>query len=70
MSQKKQLVVRAMDFQLIVGPLYKMGPDEILHRDVLPHEQERILVEAHDEFPRGHYGGCTTARKILLASLW
>ena len=29
-SQKKQLVVKASDFQLIVGHLYKMGPDEIL----------------------------------------
>ena len=30
-SQKKQLVVQATDFQLIVGQLYKMGLDEILH---------------------------------------
>jgi hypothetical protein len=28
--QKKQLVVCAVDFSLIVGHLYKMGPDEIL----------------------------------------
>jgi hypothetical protein len=27
--QKKQLVVQAADFSLIVGQLYKMGPDEI-----------------------------------------
>ena len=29
-AQKKQLVVRAVDFQLIAGQLYKMGLDEIL----------------------------------------
>ena len=29
-SQKKQLVVKASDYQLIVGHLYKMGPDELL----------------------------------------
>jgi hypothetical protein len=28
--QKKQLVVRAANFSLIAGQLYKMGPDEIL----------------------------------------
>ena len=28
--QKKQLVVKASDFQLIVGQLYKLGPNEIL----------------------------------------
>ena len=34
-QQKKQLVVRAADFTLIVGQLYKMGPDKILRRCVL-----------------------------------
>ena len=29
-SQKKQLVVKDLDFQLIAGQLYKLGPDEIL----------------------------------------
>jgi hypothetical protein len=33
--QKKQLVVCAADFSLIVGQLYKMGPDEILRRCVM-----------------------------------
>ena len=29
-SQKKQLVIKASDFQLIAGKLYKLGSDEIL----------------------------------------
>jgi hypothetical protein len=33
--QKKQLVVHAKDLSLIVGHLYKMGPDEILRRCVM-----------------------------------
>ena len=37
-SQKKQLVVKASDFQLIIGHLYKIGPNEILRWCVLPHE--------------------------------
>jgi hypothetical protein len=36
--QKKQLVVRVVDFSLIVGKLYKMGPDEILRRCVMEAE--------------------------------
>ena len=69
-SQKKKLVVYATYFQLIVGQLYKTGPDEILCRYVLPHEQERILVEAHDGVARGNYGGRATTRKILRVGLW
>jgi len=34
-QQKKELVVRAADFLVIVGNLYKMGSDEILQRYVL-----------------------------------
>jgi hypothetical protein len=37
-TQKKQLVVRAADFSLIAGQLYKMGPDEILRRCVMEAE--------------------------------
>ena len=48
-QQKKQLVVRAADFTLIAGQLYKMGPDEILRRCVLDHENPLILAEAHFE---------------------
>ena len=69
-SQKKQLVVKAVDFQLIVGPLYKLGPDEILRRCVLPHEQGKKLAEAHAGVTSGHYGGRATSRKVLHARLW
>ena len=34
-NQNKQLVVKAVDFTIIVGKLYKLGPDEILRRYVL-----------------------------------
>ncbi len=42
-QQKKQLVVRATNFTLIAGQLYKMELDEILHRCVLEHEKTLIL---------------------------
>jgi hypothetical protein len=47
-AQKKNLVVRAVDYQLIAGHLYKMGADIILRICVLEHERPRILVEAHE----------------------
>ena len=69
-QQKKQLVVRAADFTLIAGQLYKMGPDEILHRCILEHEKPLILAEAHSRAAGGHYAGKATVQKILTAGLW
>ena len=69
-QQKKQLVVRAADFTLIAGQLYKMGPDEILHRCVLEHEKPLILAEAHFGVAGGHYAGKSMAQNILTAGLW
>ena len=55
---------------MIDGHLYKLGPDEILQRCVLPHEQENILEEAHAGVVGVNYGGRATARKVLRAGLW
>jgi hypothetical protein len=69
-SQKKQLVVHAADFSLIVGHLYKMGPDEILRRCVMEAERPLILVESHEGIAGGHYAGKSIAKKVLRVSLW
>jgi hypothetical protein len=68
--QKKQLVVRAADFSLIAGQLYKMGPDEILRICVMEVERPLILAEAHEGITRGNYIGKTTMHKVLRAGLW
>ena len=60
-QEKKKLVVRAADFTLIAGQLYKMGPDEILPRCVIEHENPLILAEAHSGAAGGHYVGKATA---------
>ena len=60
--QKKNLVVRVDDYQLIIGHLYKMGVDNILLRYVLEHEWPRILAEAHKGLVGGHYAGKSTAQ--------
>jgi len=69
-QQKKELVVQAVNFSVIVGHLYKMGNDEILRRYILEFEQSQILVEAHGGAARGHYAGHAIAQKILRARLW
>jgi hypothetical protein len=68
--QKKNLVVRAADYQLIAGHLYKLGADNILRRCVMEHECPIILAEAHEGIVGGHYAGKATAQKILRAGLW
>jgi hypothetical protein len=69
-TQKKNLVVCAIDHQLIVGHLYKMGADSILWRYMLEHERPRILAEAHKGLARGHYARKSITQKVLHAGLW
>jgi hypothetical protein len=64
-TQKKQLVVCAADFSLIVGQLYKMGPKEILRRCVMEAEIPLILAEAHEGIVGGHYVGKKQCRRFL-----
>jgi hypothetical protein len=71
--QKKNLVVRAVDYQLIAGHLYKLGADNILRRCVMEHERPIILAEAHEGIVGGHYAGkamCTKgiACRIMVAN--
>jgi hypothetical protein len=54
-TQKKQLIVHAIDFSLIVGQLYKMGPNEILRRCGMEAERQLFLEEAHEGIAGGHY---------------
>jgi hypothetical protein len=69
-AQKKNMVVRDADYQLIARHLYKMGANIILRRCVLEHEIPRILADSHEGIARGHYAGKVTAQKVLHAGLW
>jgi hypothetical protein len=69
-AQKKQLVVKATDYQLIARNLYKLGADGILRRCILEHKRKTILEEAHDEIVGGHYTGKATTQNILCVVLW
>ena len=70
LQQKKKLVVKAADFTLIVGHLFKLGPDEVLRKYVMLHEKEAIIREAHLGTVGGHFVGKPTTQKILVAGLW
>ena len=64
-NQKKHLVIIAAYFTLIVGHLYKLGTDEILHRCVFNYKRPWVMSEAHVGVTGGHYAGKATVRKIL-----
>ena len=68
--KKKQLVVKASDYTLITGQLYKLGPDEILHRCIFDHERQWVMAEAHAGVSGGNYVGKATVHSILQAGLW
>jgi len=63
-------VVHAADFSLIVGQLYKMGPDEILRRCVMETEFPMMLEESHEGIVGGHYAEKQTTQKVLRVGLW
>ena len=67
--KKKQLVVKALDYILIAIQLYKLGPDEILHRCIFDHERQWVIAEVHAGVSRGHYAGKATVCKILQVGL-
>ena len=69
-TQKKNLVVRVADYQLIARHLYNMGAYSILRRCVLEHERPGILAEAHEGIARGNYAGKATAQNVFCIGLW
>jgi hypothetical protein len=68
-AHKKNLVVRAAFYQLILGHLYKFGENNILIRCVMEHEMPIILAEEHEGIVGGHYTGKSIAQKVLRARI-
>ena len=63
-------MVRAADYQLIAGHLYKLGVDNILRRCVMEHERPIILAEAHEGIAGENYAGKDIVKKVLHTGLW
>ena len=47
-----------------------LGHDKILRRCVVPHEQGKILEEAHVGVVGGHYDRRVTMCKVLCIGIW
>jgi hypothetical protein len=62
--------VKATNYHLIAGNLYKLDADEILRHYLFEHERPMILEEAHDGIVGGHYVGRSSAQNILCSGLW
>jgi hypothetical protein len=62
--------VKAVDYQVIAGNLYKLGEDRILRHCVLENERPMILEEEDDGIAGGHYAGREIAQNILCAGIW
>ena len=56
-TQKRHLIVRVTDYQLIAGHLFKMGLDQVLRWCIFQHEREDVLWECHVRVAGGHVGG-------------
>jgi hypothetical protein len=69
-AQKKNLVVRVVDYQLIVGKLYKMGANNILIRCVLERERPIILAKAREGIVGGNYVRKDITHKVLRTGPW
>ena len=65
--QKKQLVLKAIDFQLITRQLYRLGFNGILCRCILQHERESIIMDVNEWLARGNYVGKMTIHTIFHA---
>jgi hypothetical protein len=69
-AQKKQLVVKEVDYQLIVRKSYKLAATRILRCCLLEHERTTILEEAHNGIVGGHYVVKEVAHNILCIGIW
>ena len=68
--KNKQLVFKATDYMLIMGQLFKLEPNEILHRCVFDHERKWVMDEAHVGVSGRLYAGKEMMCNILQAGLW
>ena len=57
--------MKAADYTLIAGLLYKLGLDEIPRRCIFDHERKWAMNEAHVGVSGGHYVGKEMVGNIL-----
>jgi hypothetical protein len=64
-QKEKDLRLKSAQYQLIQGILCRKNYDGVFLRCLEKRDVEKVLSELHDGPAGGHYGGDTTAQKIL-----
>ena len=69
LEPKKKRVVRlkSAPYQLVNNVLFRKNADGVLLRCLEKEESDLVLTQLHDSLAGGHFGGDTTAHKILRA---
>ncbi|KAL3686474.1 hypothetical protein R1sor_009048 [Riccia sorocarpa] len=69
-GKTKTFHLNALDFTVMSGTFYRMGPDHVLRRVLDTEEIPVVLKSCHFDEAGGHFSGELTARKIYLAGYW
>ena len=64
------MTIKANNFIIIDDVLFKQNYDSILLRCLEKPEAQKVLQELHDGPTGGHFGGNTTAHKIIHAGYY
>jgi hypothetical protein len=69
-KKKRALRLKSTQYQLIQGILCRKNYDGVFFRCTEKKDAEKVLSELHDGPAERHYGGDTTAQKILRAGYY
>ena len=69
-SQRRALRLRSIEYRLANNVLYRKNHDGIWLRCLEKDDADHVLKEMHDSLVGGHYGGETTAHRILRAGYY
>jgi len=64
-KKKRSLRIKSAQYQLIQDILCRKNYESVFLRCLNKRDAEKVLSELHDGPAGGHYGGDTTAHKIL-----
>ena len=64
-TKRRALRLKSSFFQLINGIFFRQNFDGVLMRYLEKDEAEKVLLELHAGEAGGHFGGDTTAHKVL-----
>jgi hypothetical protein len=69
-AKRRALRLKSASFHLINGVLFRQSFDGVLMRCLENDEAEKVLLELHAGEAGGHFGGDTTAHKVLRAGYY